>query len=65
MVTVKECPAKTTAQTVYSPASAPDYVPIALLRELQLSRLKNIVTRAWERVPHFRARLDERGLTPD
>ena len=65
MVTVKECPAKTTAPTVYSPASAPDYVPIALLRELQLSRLKNIVTRAWERVPHFRARLDERGLTPD
>jgi len=65
MVTVKECPSKTTAQAVYSPASAPDYVPPVLLRELQLSRLKSIVTRAWERVPHFRARLDQRGLTPD
>jgi phenylacetate-CoA ligase len=65
MVTLKECPAKTIAPAAFSPASAPDYVPAALLRELQLSRLKGIVTRAWERVPHFRARLDDRGLTPD
>ena len=65
MVTLKECPAKTIAPAAFSPTSAPDYVPAALLRELQLSRLKGIVTRAWERVPHFRARLDDRGLTPD
>jgi phenylacetate-CoA ligase len=65
MVTLKDCPAKTTTPAAFSPASAPDYVPPALLRELQLSRLKSIVTRAWERVPHFRARLDDRGLTPD
>lgn len=49
----------------FHPASAPDYVPASLLRELQLNRLKNIVTRAWQRVPLFRKRLDERGLTPD
>ena len=49
----------------FHPASAPDYVPTSLLRELQLNRLKNIVTRAWQRVPLFRKRLDGRGLTPD
>jgi phenylacetate-CoA ligase len=49
----------------FHPASAPDYVPASLLRELQLARLRHIVARAWERVPLFRARLDERGLTPD
>src|SRR5664279_3668169 len=65
MVTLKECPSKATGPMAFSPASAPDYVPAELLRELQLSRLKSIVTRAWERVPLFRARLDQRGLTAD
>jgi phenylacetate-CoA ligase len=49
---------------VYHPASAPDYVPPGLLAELQLSRLQRIVARAYERVPLFRSRLDERGLVP-
>jgi phenylacetate-CoA ligase len=65
MVSLKECQLKTNTAASFHPASAPDYVPRTLLRELQLSRLKSIVTRAWERVPLFRARLDERGLTPD
>ena len=56
---------KAAAPATFHPASAPDYVPPALLRELQLSRLKSIVGRAWERVPLFRERLDDRGLTPD
>lgn len=49
----------------FHPASAPDYTPAPLVRELQLSRLRQIVARAWERVPLFRTRLDERGFTPD
>jgi phenylacetate-CoA ligase len=65
MVPLKECELKTSTAANFHPASAPDYAPPELLRELQLSRLKSIVARAWERVPLFRARLDERGLTPD
>jgi phenylacetate-CoA ligase len=65
MEAIREYSAKTTGPAVFHPASAPDYVPAPLLRELQLSRLKATVTRAWERVPLFRSRLDERGLTPD
>ena len=55
------------AKTVgmYHPASAPDFVPAPLLRELQSGRLRTIVTRAWERVELFRSRLEERGLSPD
>jgi phenylacetate-CoA ligase len=45
-------------------ASAPDYLPIPQLRELELRRLKAIVSRAFERVPLFRKRMVERGLTP-
>ncbi|WP_153116282.1 phenylacetate--CoA ligase family protein [Rhodocyclus tenuis] len=45
--------------------SAPDFLPEAQLREVQLRRLQAIVTRAWKNVPLFRQRLDERGLTPD
>ena len=55
------------ARTVgmYHPASAPDFVPAPLLRELQTGRLRTIVTLAWERVELFRSRLEERGLSPD
>jgi phenylacetate-CoA ligase len=53
------------ALTMYHPASAPDFVPVPLLRELQSGRLNAIVTRAWERVELFRSRLQERGLSPD
>jgi phenylacetate-CoA ligase len=49
----------------FQPASAPDYLPPAVLRELQLRRLRGIVTRAWERVPLIRDRMRERGLTPE
>ena len=49
----------------YHPDSAPDYVPPELLASLQLSRLQTIVTRAYERVPLFRSRMAERGLTPE
>jgi len=45
-------------------ASAPDYLPVAQLRELQLRRLRAIVARAHERVPLFRQRMTERGLEP-
>jgi phenylacetate-CoA ligase len=45
--------------------SAPDYVPAAQLRELQLSRLKSVVARAGERVPLYRNRMERHNLTPD
>ena len=48
----------------YQPASAPDYIPAEHLQALQLARLKQVVTRAWDRVLLYRDRLDERGLTP-
>ena len=44
--------------------SAPDYQPLDSLRALQFERLQKIVTRAWQNVPLFRLRMDERGLTP-
>ena len=65
MVSLTEVRSKSTGAACFHPASAPDYIPPALLRELQLNRLRSIVARAWESVPLFRARLDERGLTPD
>jgi phenylacetate-CoA ligase len=50
--------------TKFHPASAPDYTPAPLLRELQLNRLQKVVRRAYERVPLFHSRMEERGLTP-
>ena len=55
----------TQAAAKFHPDSAPDYVPAALLAGLQLSRLQNIVARAYERVPLFRSRMMERDLTPE
>jgi len=46
-------------------ASAPDYLPVDRLRELQLNRLRASVKRSYERVPLFRQRLQERRLTPE
>jgi phenylacetate-CoA ligase len=46
------------------PASKPDFMPLAELRELQSARLRNIVRRAYEHVAFFRHRMDERRLTP-
>ena len=48
----------------FHPVSAPDYLPTAQLRELQLRRLKAVVERAYAKVTPFRQRLDERGLRP-
>ncbi|MBN9660520.1 MAG: phenylacetate--CoA ligase [Acidobacteria bacterium] len=59
MIAVKE-----SCQT-FHPDSAQDYVPPALLAELQFSRLKAIVARAFDRVPLFRSRMSDRALTPE
>src|SRR5512141_1423613 len=48
----------------FHPASAPDFLPRRELERLQLGRLQSVVTRAYEKVPLFRSRLEERGLTP-
>jgi phenylacetate-CoA ligase len=50
---------------VFHPASAPDYVPLAQMRQLQLERLRAVVRRAYDRVDLFRRRLDERNFPPD
>ena len=48
-----------------SVVSAPDYLPVELLRDSQLRRLQAIVTRAWQQVALFRSRMEERGLKPE
>jgi phenylacetate-CoA ligase len=45
-------------------ASATDFLPVPQLRDLQLTRLKAIVQRAYDRVALFRERMTARGLTP-
>ncbi len=49
----------------FHPVSAPDYLPPTQLRQLQLHRLRAITARAYENVPLFRSRMQERGLTPE
>ena len=49
----------------FHPASAPDFLPRRELERLQLGRLRSVVARAYERVPLFRRRMEERGLAPD
>jgi phenylacetate-CoA ligase len=49
----------------FHPASAPDYVPLAQMRQLQLQRLRAVVRRAYDCVELFRQRLDERHFPPD
>ncbi len=49
----------------YNPASAQDYVPARHMRELQLARMVAVVRRAWENVPLFRSRMEERRLAPE
>lgn len=48
----------------FHPASAPDYLPVAQLRELQLGRLQAVVARAYECVDLYRKRMDESGVMP-
>lgn len=52
-------------QTGFHPASTPDYIPVARMRELQLRRLKAVVGRAYDHVALFRERMDERALKPE
>ena len=51
-------------QGTFHPASAPDYLPLPQLRQLQLQRLQFMVERAYERVPLYRGRMDERKVAP-
>ncbi|GAB6182642.1 phenylacetate--CoA ligase family protein [Thermodesulfovibrio hydrogeniphilus] len=40
-------------------------IPEEKLRELQLQRLKDVVRRAYEKVPYYKKKFDEVGITPD
>jgi phenylacetate-CoA ligase len=46
------------------PASAMDFLPLAQLRDVQFTRLQDIVQRAYDNVALFRKRMDERKLKP-
>ncbi len=48
----------------FHPVSTPDFLPADQLWHLQLERLSIMISRAYERVPLFRKRMDERKLTP-
>ena len=48
----------------FHPLSAPDFLPLPRLRDLQFQRLKATVQRAYDRVALFRQRMEERDLTP-
>lgn len=48
----------------FHPVSAPDFLPLRQLRDLQLQRLQYIVQRAYDNVNVFRKRMDEQGLKP-
>lgn len=48
----------------FHPVSAPDFLPLPQLKNLQLERLQSIVQRAYDNVALFRSRMDERGLKP-
>jgi phenylacetate-CoA ligase len=48
----------------FHPVSMPDYLPREQLAAIQLQRLQSVVGRAFERVPLFHSRLEERGLVP-
>jgi phenylacetate-CoA ligase len=48
----------------FHPASATDFLPLPQLRDIQLTRLKAIVQRAYDRVALFRQRMEARKLTP-
>jgi phenylacetate-CoA ligase len=49
----------------FHPASAPDYLPPAQLRALQLQRLKQMVDRAYQHQDLFHQRMVQAGLTPE
>jgi phenylacetate-CoA ligase len=49
----------------FHPACTPDFLPLPQLRELQLQRLQATVRRAYEKVPLYRKRFDEKKITPE
>ncbi len=49
---------------MFHPVSAPDFLPLRQLRDLQLQRLQFIVQRAYDNVVLFRKRMEEQGLKP-
>ena len=55
---------KNLALPPFHPASATDFLPLPQLRDIQLTRLKSIVARAYERVALFRERMEARSLAP-
>ena len=57
-------PGTQSAEAQPYPGSRLDYLSRAELQHLQLQRMRDVVTRSWERVPLFRARMDELGLAP-
>ncbi len=52
------------AGCAFHPVSAPDYLPVEQLRQLQIHRLKAVTQRAYDHVALFRKRMDARGVTP-
>ncbi len=48
-----------------NPISAMDFLPRNEMQKLQLTRLQTIVKRAYDNVPLFRQRLDERKVKPE
>jgi phenylacetate-CoA ligase len=48
----------------FHPASAPDFLPLTQLRQLQLQRLKSVVKRAFENVPLYRQRMNNLSVDP-
>jgi len=53
------------AGCAFHPVSAPDYLPVKQLRQLQLHRLQGIVKHAYDRVELYRKRMDEQGVKPE
>ena len=49
----------------FHPVSAPDYLPVPQMRDLQLGRLQTTVRRAFENVKLLRERMQARGLQPE
>ena len=49
----------------FHPESAADFLPLRQMRALQLQRLQAIVRRAYDRVPLYHQRMQERNVTPD
>ena len=49
----------------FNNVSAPDFLAVAKLRELQLQRLQCIVERAYNHVFHYRHAMEQMGVSPD